>query len=36
MFKELATAMGLDYACMVYGIDIKVLQNITVNLKTNE
>lgn len=30
MFQELAIAAGLQYACLVYGINKELLNNVTI------
>lgn len=30
MLQELALAIGLDAACILYGIDIRIINNVTI------
>jgi len=34
MFTELLPVLGLDDTCLVLGIDIRILQNVTLPIKS--
>ncbi len=36
MFKELVIGYGIDYACLIYGVDKNIYNNLTLSVQNDQ